>query len=194
MQAFDKASRGFSNILTALKPDLLICDFFQPWALALALSLNIPTVQFVISTWQRGKFCRSSCPQELIEQSYSTMLVRSSEEIDGRFLDDLSAVAMKTTVLVLRFAQGEEISAKEALPEGFFDMIGERGLIVEEWAPQKRISSHPGTGGFLSHVEVGAGLEIKGDKNGMLQRQEVPKVIKDAVEEKTGQHLRRKAG
>jgi hypothetical protein len=65
MQAFDKASSSFSNILTTLKPDLLsssfsnilttlkpdllICDFFQPWALALALSLNIPTVQFVIS-------------------------------------------------------------------------------------------------------------------------------------------------
>ncbi|KAJ6983522.1 hypothetical protein NC653_026363 [Populus alba x Populus x berolinensis] len=50
----------------------------------------------------------------------------------------------------------------------------------------------PLNAGFV--VEVGAGLEIKGDKNGMLQRQEVPKVIKDAVEEKTGQHLRRKAG
>uniref|UniRef100_A0A2K1YZ70 Anthocyanidin 3-O-glucosyltransferase n=1 Tax=Populus trichocarpa TaxID=3694 RepID=A0A2K1YZ70_POPTR len=49
MQAFDKASSSFSNILTTLKPDLLICDFFQPWALALALSLNIPTLQFVIS-------------------------------------------------------------------------------------------------------------------------------------------------
>ena len=102
-------------------------------------------------------------------------------------------------IRVLRFAQGEKISAKEALPEGFFDMVGERGLIVEEWAPQKRISSHHGIGGFLSHcgwnsvlesmrfgdpiialplnidqplnagfvVEVGAGLEIKGYKNGM---------------------------
>ncbi|KAG6758590.1 hypothetical protein POTOM_038949 [Populus tomentosa] len=128
------------------------------------------------------------------------MLVRSSEEIEGRYLDDLSAVAMKKIVLV-----GEEISAKEALPEGFFDMIGERGLIVEEWAPQKRISSHPGIGGFLSHcgwnsvlesmrfgdpiiampfyvdqplnagfvVEVGAGLEIKGDKNEYRVREDL---------------------
>jgi hypothetical protein len=35
-----------------------------------------------------------------LEQSSSTMLVRSSEEIEGRYLDDLSAVAMKKIVLV----------------------------------------------------------------------------------------------
>ncbi|KAL3581300.1 hypothetical protein D5086_015632 [Populus alba] len=49
MQAFDMASSSFSSILTKLRPDFLICDFFQPWAPALALSLNIPTVQFVVS-------------------------------------------------------------------------------------------------------------------------------------------------
>jgi cyanidin-3-O-glucoside 2''-O-glucuronosyltransferase len=62
-------------------------------------------------------------------------------------------------IWVLRFAQAEKISAKEALPEGFFDMVGERGLIVEEWAPQKRISSHPGIGGFLSHCGWNSVLE-----------------------------------
>ncbi|KAG6765119.1 hypothetical protein POTOM_029135 [Populus tomentosa] len=49
MQAFDMASSSFSSILTTLRPYFLICDFFQPWAPALALSLNIPTVQFVVS-------------------------------------------------------------------------------------------------------------------------------------------------
>ncbi|KAJ6901673.1 hypothetical protein NC651_019441 [Populus alba x Populus x berolinensis] len=49
MQAFDTASSSFSSILTTLRSDFLICDFFQPRAPALALSLNIPTVQFVVS-------------------------------------------------------------------------------------------------------------------------------------------------
>jgi cyanidin-3-O-glucoside 2''-O-glucuronosyltransferase len=48
MQSFDMTSSSFSNILTTLWPDFLIYDFFQPWAPPLTLSLNIPTVQFVV--------------------------------------------------------------------------------------------------------------------------------------------------
>lgn len=128
-------------------------------------------------------------------------------------------------IWVLRFPRGEEISAREALPEGFIEMVSERGLIVEEWAPQKRILSHPSIGGFLSHcgwgsvlesmkfgvpliampmhidqplnaeflVEIGVGLEIKRDKNGKIEREEVARVIRYLAGERTGEHLRRKA-
>nr|AFJ53038.1 UDP-glycosyltransferase 1 [Linum usitatissimum] len=48
MKALDMASSDFSQILTTLSPDLLICDFFQPWASKLAFSLlKIPTVLFM---------------------------------------------------------------------------------------------------------------------------------------------------
>nr|AFJ53037.1 UDP-glycosyltransferase 1 [Linum usitatissimum] len=47
-KALDMASSEFSQILTELSPDLLICDFFQPWAPKFALSLlKIPTVLFM---------------------------------------------------------------------------------------------------------------------------------------------------
>ncbi|CAN1747795.1 UDP-glucosyltransferase 29 [Linum perenne] len=47
-KALDMASSDFSQILTNLYPDLLISDFFQPWAPKLALSLlKIPTVLFM---------------------------------------------------------------------------------------------------------------------------------------------------
>ncbi|CAN1190042.1 UDP-glucosyltransferase 29 [Linum perenne] len=47
-KALNMATSDFSQILTKLSPDLLIYDFFQPWAPKLALSLlKIPIVLFM---------------------------------------------------------------------------------------------------------------------------------------------------
>ncbi|KAG6763440.1 hypothetical protein POTOM_030855 [Populus tomentosa] len=120
MQAFDMASSSFSSILTTLRPDFLICDFFQPWAPALALSLNIPTVQFVVSgskansvavhaLKKSGVVVQDSAKDFLfikdrilqhLEQSSGIMLARSLREIEGKYLDDLSAVTMKRVLPV----------------------------------------------------------------------------------------------
>ncbi|XP_031111917.1 beta-D-glucosyl crocetin beta-1,6-glucosyltransferase-like [Ipomoea triloba] len=56
-------------------------------------------------------------------------------------------------IWVLRFPKGEEISAREALPPGFLERIGERGRIrpVEGWAAQGKILGHRSTGGFVTH-------------------------------------------
>ena len=45
-KAFDMGSQNFSTILKSLSPDLLVYDFIQQWALSLALSQNIPAVEF----------------------------------------------------------------------------------------------------------------------------------------------------
>ncbi|KAL3626135.1 hypothetical protein CASFOL_029684 [Castilleja foliolosa] len=49
LKAFQTSSSSFSEILHSIKPDLLIYDFFQPWAPKLASSLNIPSVYFSTS-------------------------------------------------------------------------------------------------------------------------------------------------
>ncbi|PIN03970.1 UDP-glucuronosyl and UDP-glucosyl transferase [Handroanthus impetiginosus] len=47
IKAFQTADSSFSNIISNLKPDLLIYDVFQPWSAKQALSQGIPAVHFV---------------------------------------------------------------------------------------------------------------------------------------------------
>nr|TKR99864.1 hypothetical protein D5086_0000188680 [Populus alba] len=141
MKALDMSSCSFSRILTALKPDLLISDFLQPWAPAKALSLKIPTVLFMVSAAMPYCFLldlvkisgstalplRSNYPREYdyendnltlqdrllqcLEGSSSLMLIRSLKELEGKYVDELSALAMKKIVLVGPLVQ--ELSEEE---------------------------------------------------------------------------------
>ncbi|KAH7856198.1 hypothetical protein Vadar_033838 [Vaccinium darrowii] len=62
-------------------------------------------------------------------------------------------------IWVVRFPVGEKTRVEEALPKGFLDRIGERGLVVEGWAPQLQILAHSSTGGFVSHCGWNSVLE-----------------------------------
>ncbi|XP_059307683.1 UDP-glucosyltransferase 29-like [Lycium ferocissimum] len=54
-------------------------------------------------------------------------------------------------IWIIRFPQGEKISIQDALPEGFLERVGERGMVMDGWAPQATILQHPSIGGFVSH-------------------------------------------
>ncbi|XP_009796593.1 UDP-glucosyltransferase 29-like [Nicotiana sylvestris] len=54
-------------------------------------------------------------------------------------------------IWVLRFPKGEKLKLEQALPQGFFKKVGERGMVVEDWAPQAKILGNPNIGGFVSH-------------------------------------------
>ncbi|CAA3006647.1 beta-D-glucosyl crocetin beta-1,6-glucosyltransferase-like [Olea europaea subsp. europaea] len=47
---FGMAEPEFANILSSIKPDLLIYDFLQPWAPLAASVQNIPAVEFITSS------------------------------------------------------------------------------------------------------------------------------------------------
>ncbi|KAJ4720634.1 Glycosyltransferase [Melia azedarach] len=57
-KAFDMSSPSFFRILKNLKPDLVIYDFLQPWAPAIALSQNIPAVHFLVTSATMTAFIR----------------------------------------------------------------------------------------------------------------------------------------
>ncbi|KAL5699877.1 beta-D-glucosyl crocetin beta-1,6-glucosyltransferase [Ranunculus cassubicifolius] len=66
-------------------------------------------------------------------------------------------------VWVIRFPDGDEASSitkvDQVLPQGFLERIGERGMIVEGWAPQMIILEHPSIGGFVTHCGWSSVLE-----------------------------------
>nr|UHH90540.1 UDP-glycosyltransferase [Nicotiana benthamiana] len=54
-------------------------------------------------------------------------------------------------IWVIRFPQGGNSTIEDALPEGFLERVGERGKVLEGWAPQATILQHASIGGFVSH-------------------------------------------
>ncbi|KAL6567993.1 UDP-glucosyltransferase 29 [Orobanche gracilis] len=54
-------------------------------------------------------------------------------------------------IWVVRFPFGENMKLEEALPLGFLDKVGDRGLVMVGWAPQTKILRHSSIGGFISH-------------------------------------------
>lgn len=253
LKAFQTSNTSFSDIITALKPNLVIYDVFQPWSAKIAASQGIPAVHFSIFgatdyslLHHKHTFGEAEFPfpaikfeghelQELwdgmeylyliihdadqdflfgnIKQSCDIVLQKTSRGIEGKYIDYLSTLCGKKIVPVgplithttqsnqessdilkwlskkstnstlfisfgseyflskseieeiakgleicsvnfiwiIRFPLGETMGIDEALPKGFLDRAGERGLVVAGWAPQAKILSHQNVGGFLSH-------------------------------------------
>ncbi|KAL0305020.1 UNVERIFIED_CONTAM: UDP-glucosyltransferase 29, partial [Sesamum angustifolium] len=74
LQAFQTSSFSFSDILNSVNPDLLIYDFFQPWAPKLASSKDADN-EFAF-----GNF----------ELSTDIILMKSSRGVEGKYIDYLS--------------------------------------------------------------------------------------------------------
>ncbi|CAH9100613.1 unnamed protein product [Cuscuta europaea] len=251
-KAVEMAEPAFSDIVGTMKPHLLIYDFMQPWAAAIAKSHNVPAIRFITSgsatfSYAFHAFFRqtaefpfpeitpSTYDQERLEKLFAEIkssingsedknmiVMGTSREIEGnKYLDYMSELTgckiltvgtlvqkhhqdegrfgplmewlgrkeEKSTVFVsfgseyflshhemqevaigleksrvnfiwvVRFPQNaSEMTTKTpmnlleaALPEGFLERVGDRGRVVERWAPQIRILSHPSIGGFMSH-------------------------------------------
>ncbi|KAH0653105.1 hypothetical protein KY290_031394 [Solanum tuberosum] len=62
-------------------------------------------------------------------------------------------------IWVARFPKGEEQNIEDALPKGFLERIGERGRVLDKFAPQPRNLNYPSTGGFISHCGWNSTME-----------------------------------
>ncbi|KAF8039427.1 hypothetical protein BT93_B1843 [Corymbia citriodora subsp. variegata] len=161
--AFDSAKSSFFDILRSLKPNLVIFDYLQPWASVAAKELNINAVN-------KERFW------ECMERSSTIVLIKTSRVTEGKYVDYLSELVKRKVVTVgpllqepankdgngekiMEFIGGEDVPIHEALPQGFLQRIGDRGLVVEGWAPQAKILGHPNIGGLVSHCGWSSTLE-----------------------------------
>ncbi|XP_071714205.1 cyanidin-3-O-glucoside 2-O-glucuronosyltransferase-like [Rutidosis leptorrhynchoides] len=62
-------------------------------------------------------------------------------------------------IWVIRFPKGVETSVEQVLPNGYLERLGDRGLVIRNWAPQAKILSHSSTVGFVSHCGWGSCME-----------------------------------
>ncbi|KAF3434356.1 hypothetical protein FNV43_RR25459 [Rhamnella rubrinervis] len=62
-------------------------------------------------------------------------------------------------IWVVRFQEGEKMKVEDDLPDGFLGRVREKGMVIENWAPQVKILSHSSIGGFVSHCGWGSVME-----------------------------------
>ncbi|KAF3437955.1 hypothetical protein FNV43_RR20711 [Rhamnella rubrinervis] len=63
-------------------------------------------------------------------------------------------------IWVVRSPEGEKMKLEEAvLDDGYLGRIKDRGMIIENWAPQTKILEHSSIGGFVSHCGWGSVME-----------------------------------
>ncbi|XP_006355167.1 beta-D-glucosyl crocetin beta-1,6-glucosyltransferase-like [Solanum tuberosum] len=116
--------------------------------------------------------------------SFGTEYFLSKEETEELALGlELSKVNF---LWVIRFPVGQNMNLEEALPKGFLERVGNRGKVVQGWAPQLTILSHWSIGGFVSHCgwsSVMEGLKLGVPIIGMPMHLDQPlnaKLIVDA--------------
>ncbi|CAI9118811.1 OLC1v1020427C1 [Oldenlandia corymbosa var. corymbosa] len=111
---------------------------------------------------------------DCIDRSTKIVLVKGSEEIEGKYIDYISTMTGKRVVPVghlvqepslmmmvriVKFPKGENVSLENVLPKGFQNRVGDRGKFVTGWAPQTKILTHPNTCGIVSHCGWNSVLE-----------------------------------
>ncbi|KAG6573873.1 UDP-glucosyltransferase 29, partial [Cucurbita argyrosperma subsp. sororia] len=98
-------------------------------------------------------------------------------------------------IWVIRFGKGESVGIREALPEGFIERVGERGLVAAVNAVPIIALPMQLDQPFHGKVAVAAGVAVEAARgvDGAVQREGVAKAIKEVLFEKKGEKLSGKA-
>ncbi|XP_073041826.1 beta-D-glucosyl crocetin beta-1,6-glucosyltransferase-like [Primulina eburnea] len=90
------------------------------------------------------------------KEERSTVFVSFGSEyfLDKKDIEEIAhglELSNANFIWVIRFPKGEEMEIQEVLPKGFLERVGDKGKIVEKWAPQAKILNTSSIGGFVSH-------------------------------------------
>ncbi|GFQ00629.1 beta-d-glucosyl crocetin beta-1 6-glucosyltransferase [Phtheirospermum japonicum] len=176
---------GFSDILSDLKPDLIIYDFLQPWLPSLARDHEIPAVQFVTSSctatsvmchyfknpsgdvdfpfpeirfrgYESGEMEERELVFKGLEGSNNIVLVKGFKEIESSYFDYASGLLGKRFLPVGPLVQEPGPNDREDL---------ELLAWLDERKPKSTIFVSFGSEYFLTQAdldEIALGLELSG--------------------------------
>lgn len=98
----------------------------------------------------------NQAPKSVLYVSFGSVATMSKAEFLELSWGLLESMVPFLWVIRPKLIPGSE--ANDSLPEGYLEMIGERGYIVK-WAPQLEVLSHPAVGGFWTHNGWNSTLE-----------------------------------
>ncbi|KAK9700065.1 hypothetical protein RND81_08G215100 [Saponaria officinalis] len=104
------------------------------------------------SIWEQDQtsisWLNTQAPKTVLYVSFGSIAAISKTE----FLEMAWGLAnsKQPFLWVVRPGLGQGLELDELLPQGYLQMVGERGLIVK-WAPQLEVLAHPAVGGFWTH-------------------------------------------
>ncbi|KAL1827978.1 hypothetical protein ACET3Z_006390 [Daucus carota] len=136
--AFADSSANFLTIFESVKPDMLIYDYNQSWAADIALSNNIPAVQFLLSSAIFSSLRRQmlysdssvTYPFPISIHKYFTEKMKArlkSSPDDAKYIDRARGASKKSRVILLRISREIEgkyvdyisnLSQKKTIPVG----------------------------------------------------------------------------
>ncbi|KAL0368265.1 UNVERIFIED_CONTAM: Flavanone 7-O-glucoside 2''-O-beta-L-rhamnosyltransferase [Sesamum calycinum] len=205
IKAFQTAKSSFSDIITTLKPDLIMYDGFQPWAARLASSQGIPAVYFTPLGAATVSYAYNKCVcGDDSDFPFQELCLKDDER---KTLDDLLQFMSYNMLTkddergevfrhdgMAKFALGEkEISVEDALPKGFL----ERSSLNESLYFGVPVIGMPMKLTMFIDckmlAEAGAAMEVVRDKNGAYKGEEIAKAKKKVVVETSGEGLRQRA-
>ncbi len=149
-ECFERSS-GIVLIKTFREIEAKYTDYLSVLAKKKIVSVG-PLVQDPIHEYEKREiieWLNNKEPSSAVFVSFVSEYFLSKEEIQEMAYGLENS--MMSFIWVVRFPQGDKVSLQMALPKGFLDRVGDRGMVVEGWASQKKILEHASIGGFVSH-------------------------------------------
>ncbi|KAF7822880.1 UDP-glycosyltransferase 79B30-like [Senna tora] len=219
MTAMDRTEKDIEQLLLQLNPHIVFFDFTE-WLPDLARKLGIKSLQYMIGNPATAAYLGST--------QADAIGFKGSREIEGPFVDHLANQFGKPVLLsgpaipdppsssselllgleltgfpflaALRPPSGFE-SVESAMPGGFQERVGERGMVHGGWVQQQEILGHTSVGCFITHCGVDldqsinartmssylkVGVEVeKGEEDGLFTRESVCKAVRSVMDEES---------